>query len=194
MEIAAEAWLDAGAGILQLRHKGHWQRELFAQARRIAELCRAWGAVFIVDDRADFAALLGAGVHVGQDDLAPAEARRIIGPDAVLGFSSHNAGQLGAAAGEPVSYVALGPIFGTRSKQNPDPVVGLAELRRLRPLTAKPLVAIGGITRENARSVLDAGADAVAVIGDLMPERATAESLGARMEEWLRLVNKPARD
>jgi thiamine-phosphate pyrophosphorylase len=193
-EAAAARWLDAGARILQLRHKGHWPRALFDEARRIAQMCREHDALFIVDDRADFARLLGAGLHVGQDDLSPADARRIIGPDAVLGFSSHNAEQLCAADAAPVDYVAFGPVFATRSKLNPDPVVGLAELRRARALAAKPLVAIGGITRANAGSVFAAGADSVAVIGDMLPETCTAECLRARMEEWLQLPNKPARD
>jgi thiamine-phosphate pyrophosphorylase len=188
IETAAAAWLDGGARILQLRHKGHWPRQLFGEAGRIAGLCRAHGAIFIVDDRADFAALLDAGLHVGQDDLAPADARRLIGPDAILGFSSHNAGQLRTAAAEPVNYIAFGPVFATRSKLQPDPVIGLAELRRVRALTAKPLVAIGGITRQNARSVFAAGADAVAVIADMLPENCTAESLRRRMEEWQRLI------
>jgi thiamine-phosphate pyrophosphorylase len=185
---AAEAWIEGGAGIIQLRHKGHWGRALFSDARAIAGLCRARGVIFIVDDRADFAVLLQAGLHVGQDDLAPADARAIIGPDAVLGFSSHNADQLCAAAAEPVSYVAFGPCFVTRSKRNPDPVVGLAELRRCRALTAKPLVAIGGVTRENARSVFAAGADAVAVIADMLPQDCSSRSLRERMEEWQQLV------
>jgi thiamine-phosphate pyrophosphorylase len=188
IRLAAEAWIDGGARILQLRHKAHWGRPLFDDARAIAELCRARGVTFIVDDRADLAALLHAGLHVGQDDLSPAESRAIIGPDAVLGFSSHNAGQLSAAAGEPVNYVAFGPCFNTRSKRNPDPVIGLAELRRCRSLTAKPLVAIGGITRENARAVFEAGADSVAVIADMLPEDCSAGSLRGRMEEWQQLA------
>jgi thiamine-phosphate pyrophosphorylase len=187
---AAEAWLDAGAGILQLRHKGHWGRALFEEARRIAALCRARDALFVIDDRADMAALLDAGVHVGQDDLAPADARRIVGPDAVLGFSSHNVDQLCRATAEPVTYIAFGPVFPTLSKRNPDPVVGLAELRRCRELTGKPLVAIGGINRDNAQAVWAAGADAVAVISDLLPDTCEPQSLHRRMMEWQQLVNK----
>ena len=103
----------------------------------------------------------------------------------VIGFSTHNETQLRAAEDEPVDYVALGPIFGTATKENPDPVVGLEELRRLRPLTKRPLVAIGGITRENAKAVLDAGADSVAVIGDLFPE---SGRLRDRVAEWLTLT------
>ncbi len=96
--------------------------------------------------------------------------------------------QLCSAAGEPVDYVAFGPVFATSSKRNPDPVVGVAEVRRCRALVEKPLVAIGGITRENAMDVLRAGADSVAVISDLVPEQATARSMRERMEEWQRLV------
>jgi thiamine-phosphate pyrophosphorylase len=187
-ERAAEAWLEAGAGVLQLRHKGQWTREMLEKARRIAALCRSHGTVFIVDDRADMAALVGAGLHVGQDDLSPCDARKVIGPAPVLGFSSHNADQLRAAAAEPVTYVAFGPIFPTASKRNPDPVVGLAELRRATELTEKPLVAIGGITRENVGAVFMAGADSAAVIGDMLPENCTFQALRERMDEWQRLV------
>ena len=187
LETAAAAWLEGGAGILQIRQKGHWGREFFEIARLVARLCREAGADLIVNDRADFALLLDAGLHLGQDDLAPRDARKLLGPDAAIGFSSHNAAQLAAAGGEPVDYVALGPVFGTASKCNPDPVVGVEELRRCRGLVEKPLVAIGGITLENAVEVWNAGADSVAVIGGMLPERATAQSLRERMEEWHRL-------
>jgi thiamine-phosphate pyrophosphorylase len=185
---AASAFLDGCAGILQIRHKGHWSREVFEAARETARLCRETGAVLVIDDRADFAMLLDAGLHVGQDDLAPRDARRLIGSKSLLGFSSHTIQQLCAADGEPVDYVALGPVFATATKRNPDPVVGVDEVRRCRALISKPLVAIGGITRDNAREVLRAGADAVAVISDLVPETATAKSLRERMEEWQQLV------
>jgi thiamine-phosphate pyrophosphorylase len=125
---------------------------------------------------------------VGQDDLAPGDARRLLGPGAVIGFSSHTADQLAAAGGEPVDYVAFGPVFPTTSKRNPDPVAGVAEIRRCRALVEKPLVAIGGITLENALDVLRAGADSVAVIAGLLPQAPTARSLRERMEEWQRLV------
>ena len=185
---AAAAMLEGGAGILQIRHKGHWSRDFFESAREVARLCREEGATLVIDDRADFALLLQAGLHVGQDDLAPRDARQLLGSEPLLGFSSHNVQQLCTAAGEPVDYVALGPVFATASKQNPDPVVGLEEVRRCRPLLDKPLVAIGGITRENALDVLQAGADSVAVISGLVPDHATIKSLRERMEEWQRLV------
>jgi thiamine-phosphate pyrophosphorylase len=187
LETAAAAFLEGGAGVLQIRKKGHWGREFFAAAQQVARLCREAGVPLIVDDRADFALLLDAGLHLGQDDLAPRDARRLLGLDAAIGFSSHNAAQLAAAGGEPVDYVALGPVFATDSKRNPDPVVGVDEIGRCRLLVEKPLVAIGGITLRNAGEVWKAGADSVAVIGGLLPERATAQSLRQRMEEWQRL-------
>ena len=190
---AAAALLEGGAGILQIRRKGHWSRAVYGSAREAARLCGEAGAPLMVNDRADFALLLGAGLHVGQDDLPPREARRLMGPDAVLGYSSHNVAQLSAAGGEPVDYVALGPIFATASKRNPDPVVGVEELRRLRPLVEKPLVAIGGITLGNALEVLRAGADSLALIGALLPAAdspAPAREMRRRMEEWQRMVRE----
>ena len=186
--MAAAAFLDGGAGILQLRHKQHWTRSTFDSARYVARLCREAGATFIVNDRADIAMLLEAGLHVGQDDLSPRDVRKLMGTDPVIGFSSHNMDQLCAAGGEPVGYVAFGPVFRTRSKQNPDPTVGVEEIRRCRPLLEKPLVAIGGITLENAVSVLHAGADSLAVIAGLIPESPTAQSLRERMEQWQQAV------
>jgi thiamine-phosphate pyrophosphorylase len=188
LETAAAAFLEGGAGILQIRHKRHWSRAFFESARTVARLCREAGAALIVNDRADFAMLLDAGLHVGQDDLSPRDARRLMGPDAAIGYSSHNMMQLCAAGGEPVDYVALGPIFSTASKLNPDPVTGLEEIRRCRSLIEKPLVAIGGITQENACDVWKAGADSVAVIAGLLPEPATAHSLRERMEQWQLLL------
>jgi thiamine-phosphate pyrophosphorylase len=187
LETAAAAFLDGGAGILQIRHKGHWSRDTFESARQVARLCRESGVPLIVNDRADVALLLESGLHVGQDDLPPRDARRLMGSDAVVGFSSHNPQQLCAAGGEPVDYVALGPIFATASKRNPDPVTGVEEVRRCRTLLEKPLVAIGGITLANALDVLRAGADSVAVIGGLLPESPSAQSLRQRMEQWLQL-------
>jgi thiamine-phosphate pyrophosphorylase len=184
IETVAAAFLEGGAGILQVRHKRHWSREVFEAAKRVASLCREAGALFVVNDRADIALLLDAALHIGQDDLSPRDARKLMGSDAVIGFSSHNVQQLCAAGGEPVDYVALGPIFGTASKINPDPVVGLDELRRCRALIEKPLVGIGGITLENAPQVWRAGADSVAVIAGLMPENGSARGLRERMQQW----------
>jgi thiamine-phosphate pyrophosphorylase len=184
LRVAAAAFLEGGAGILQIRHKAHWSRELFAAARDVAKLCRESGALPIINDRADMAALLDAGLHVGQDDLSPRDARKVTGGEAVIGLSSHSAAQLAAAAGEPVDYVALGPIFATASKRQTDPAVGLQEIRLCRGLTEKPLVAIGGITLENVAGVWSAGADSVAVIGGLLPAETSARALRERMEQW----------
>ena len=188
VEAAAEAMIEGGAGILQFRHKGHYSRAVFEQAERVAALARQAGATFIIDDRADIALLLDAGLHVGQDDLAPRDARRLLGPGHILGFSTHNATQLGEAVAEPVDYLAFGPIFATRSKENPDPAVGLGSLQQAKQEARLPLVAIGGITRANALDVLRAGADSLAVIRDILPETCTFLNLRARMEEWQKLV------
>jgi len=182
---AAEQILEGGATILQFRHKGFFSREIFAQLESVAELCRYAGVLFVVNDRADLAALTNAALHLGQDDLTPTAARKVVGAKTLIGYSTHTERQLRAAAAEPANYLALGPIFGTASKQNPDPIVGLDELRRLRPLTDRTLVAIGGITRTNAQSVLAAGADSVAIIGDLFAENGNVR---ARTEEWLSLT------
>jgi thiamine-phosphate pyrophosphorylase len=177
---AAEALLEAGARILQFRHKSFFSRQSFEDASRISELCRHAGALFVVNDRADIAKLLDAALHLGQDDLAPADARRILPAPNIIGFSTHNEQQLRAGDAEPVDYLAIGPMFPTRSKLNPDPVVGLDRLRALRRLTSKPMVAIGGITRELAPQVFEAGADSVAVISDLFP----------RPEEWIAICSR----
>jgi thiamine-phosphate pyrophosphorylase len=184
---AAAALLEGGARILQLRHKGFWSREVFANAEKIAALCRDAPASFIVNDRADYASLLHAGLHLGQDDLLPTDARLVIGDAAMIGFSTHNPDQMRAAASEPVDYVAFGPVFSTASKERPDPTVGIAGLRTVRELTQRPLVAIGGITRANAALCWSAGADSVAIIADMLPNPCTPRTLRDRTAEWLRL-------
>jgi thiamine-phosphate pyrophosphorylase len=184
METVAVAWIEGGARILQFRHKGPWTRNVFEQAERIATLCRSGGVTFVVNDRADVAQLLAVGLHVGQDDVPPADARHLLGRQAMLGYSTHSLRQFDAAAAEPADYLAIGPVFTTASKQNPDPVVGLDELRKCRAVSACPLVAIGGITRGSAPAVFAAGADSVAIIGDLLPETCTRATLRQRMEEW----------
>jgi thiamine-phosphate pyrophosphorylase len=186
---AAEALLGAGARILQFRHKTDFDRQTFSMAERVAELCRRSNATFVVNDRADIALLLDAALHVGQDDLAPADARKVIGGTRTLGFSTHNERQLLASKDEPIDYVAIGPIFTTGSKRNPDPVVGIDELRRLRVLAGRPLVAIGGITRHNATEVMNAGADSVAVVGDLIPQDPNPRTIRQRAEEWMSVLN-----
>jgi thiamine-phosphate pyrophosphorylase len=180
---AAEALAEGGARILQIRHKENWTREAYHAATGLASYCRAAGIALIVNDRADIAVMLGAGLHVGQDDLPPRESRGILGPAVTLGFSTHNEAQLLASIDEPIDYVALGPIFLTGSKVNPDPVVGLDELKRLRKLTSRPLVAIGGIALESAIDVWRAGADSIALISDLF-QTPSKSGVRARMEAW----------
>jgi thiamine-phosphate pyrophosphorylase len=189
LEVASGILLEEGAQILQLRHKEHFSREMFDIAGRVATLCRQAGALFVLNDRADLAALLDAAVHLGQEDLTPEQARRVMG-SAVIGYSTHNEAQLRSSNEQPADYVALGPIFQTLSKRNPDPVVSVLELKRLRSLTGRPLVAIGGITRENADAALAAGADSVAVIGDLCPREGDRAALRERAREWMRLTNE----
>jgi thiamine-phosphate pyrophosphorylase len=185
---AAEALIEGGARILQIRHKAFWSRETFALAETIAELCRSAGVLFVVNDRADYAAALCVALHVGQEDLAPTDARCVIGSSAMLGFSTHSPAQMLAAAGDPIDYLAFGPVFPTLSKDRPDPTVGIAGLKAVRALTRKPLVAIGGITRDNALTCRNAGADSVAIIADLYPDPCTKITLRDRMTEWQKLM------
>ena len=184
---AAEGLIEAGVKILQYRHKDVWTQDHFDEARKIAERCQETGVLFVVNDRADFARLLRAALHVGQDDLPPVAARRVVS-DEVLGFSTHNQLQLKRGDEEPVEYLSLGPIFATHSKLRPDPVVGLKGLADWRKLTNKPLVAIGGITLDNARQVLEAKADSVAVISGFLSQASDRKSIRRRAEEWLRFL------
>jgi thiamine-phosphate pyrophosphorylase len=178
--------LAAGARILQYRHKGHYGPDELEQVRTLTRAVQRAGSKMIVNDRADIALLAGAdGVHVGQEDLPPAAVRDLIGPDRIIGYSTHNEAQLRSAAGEPVDYLAIGPIFATGSKDKPDPVVGVEELKRLRLLTAKPLVAIGGITRANAPQAWAAGAHSVAVISDLVGKDGQFAA-----SEWMTLASR----
>lgn len=182
--MAAEALIEAGAKILQYRHKDVWTQAQFDEVQQINAMCNEAGVLFVLNDRADFARLLNSALHVGQGDLPPVAARKIIS-DEVMGFSTHSRQQLMRADEEPVEYVSLGPIFATASKEKPDPVVGLEGLARLRPLTKKPLCAIGGITLSNAGDVLKAGADSIAVISSIVPEQFNRNELKRRAEEWI---------
>ncbi|MGZ4831308.1 MAG: thiamine phosphate synthase [Terriglobales bacterium] len=175
----AEDLLAAGVTLLQYRNKNGRSRQMLSQAR---ELRRIAGnrARLIMNDRADLClAAAFDGVHVGQDDLPPPAVRRIVQIQLWMGVSTHDADQVRAADQTDADYLAIGPVFATTSKAKPDPVVGLEGVRSARSLTRKPLVAIGGITRQNATSVLQAGADSVAVISDLLgdPRRAVGEFL-----------------
>jgi thiamine-phosphate pyrophosphorylase len=166
----AHAFLDGGAQIIQLRAKQLNSSAFLDLADAAVRLARPYNAAIVVNDRADIALIsAAAGVHVGQDDLSPSAARRLVGEAAVVGLSTHTVDQIGRARREPVSYVAVGPVFGTRSKETGYDAVGLdlvAAAARLAGDT--PVVAIGGITLENAESVIEAGATAVAVISDLL--------------------------
>jgi thiamine-phosphate pyrophosphorylase len=163
----AEELRAAGVTVLQYRNKSGNARQMLEEARALKQRVGI-SMKLIMNDRADLCmAAEFDGVHVGQDDLSPEGARRVIGPNLWLGLSTHNPEQLGMADATTADYLAIGPVFSTSSKLNPDPVVGLEGVRRAREVTGKPLVAIGGITRANARSVIDAGAESVAVISDL---------------------------
>jgi thiamine-phosphate pyrophosphorylase len=186
---AAEQWVKAGVTLLQYRNKTADAGAMLAEARALSErlsrtrVSAPHGLKLIMNDRADLClAAEFDGVHVGQDDLAPESVRKIVGNARWMGVSTHNAAQVAEADRTSADYIAIGPVFATGSKQNPDPVVGLAGVERARALTRKPLVAIGGITRQNCRAVVDAGADAVAVISDLVREP------GKSVEEFLRIL------
>lgn len=178
----AEELRAAGVRLLQYRNKKEPARQILEDARELkASVGRE--VRLIMNDRADLCLAADFdGVHVGQEDLSPEGARRVIGHERCLGVSAHNPEQLREADSGPADYVAVGPVFATLSKERPDPVVGLAGVGQARQLTRKPLVAIGGITRANALEVLAAGADSVAVISDLLPDpRKSAE-------EFLRIL------
>jgi thiamine-phosphate pyrophosphorylase len=167
--VVASELLSAGVRLIQFRDKHASPQQLYETCAELKELLRDSGCSLIVNDRADVARATDAdGVHLGQDDLPVEMARRVLEPDGLIGCSTHSLGQVVEADRSTADYIAFGPIFPTASKENPDPVVGLEGLREARRFTRKPLVAIGGITQHNAREVLAAGADSVAVIGDLL--------------------------
>lgn len=162
--------LDGGARFIQLRDKEASARELLEQAMACLKLTRKAGATLIINDRVDVALTAGAdGVHLGQDDLSVAEAREILGEDKIIGVSTHSIVQFHAALATSANYIAVGPVYPTTTKENPASVVGLKLVREARKLTARPLVAIGGINHERAPKVIAAGADCVAAISALYP-------------------------
>lgn len=179
-----DAWLDAGVRLIQFRAKLMASGPMLTLADALMTRTRAAGATLIVNDRADIAAQSGAdGVHVGQDDLAPADVRTVVGVRAIVGLSTHTDAQVATAVLQPVSYVAIGPVFGTQTKHTGYNAVGLEQVARAAAVAhaaGKPLVAIGGITIENATSVLEAGADSLAVISDLLG--------GGRPTAWMALL------
>lgn len=164
----AEALFAGGARLVQVRNKKAGAREFLSQVERILLFAPSDGRV-VVNDRVDVALLAGAaGVHLGQTDLPPAAARQILGPGRIIGFSTHNLEQAVEADSLPIDYIAVGPVFETSTKDNPDPVVGVEKLAIICRAVRKPVVAIGGITLDNAKAALSAGAASVAVIRDLL--------------------------
>ncbi|MFQ5777212.1 MAG: thiamine phosphate synthase [Terriglobia bacterium] len=177
---------EAGVRLVQLRAKQATSRMLLAETRRLLSLLPASTRV-IVNDRADVAALAGAtGVHLGQGDLPVPAARALLGLEKTIGFSTHSEEQVEAAVALPVDYLAFGPIFPTATKADAQPAIGLERLEKVRKLTGRPLVAIGGITPENAGAVLEAGADSVAVISGWL----AARDISGRLEEFRRALGR----
>lgn len=184
----ARAFLEGGARLLQLRAKHVDSSSLLALADRLMPLARTYGADVIVNDRADVARMAGAaGVHVGQEDITAREARRVVGPEAVVGLSTHTLEQVEAAASEPVSYIAVGPVFGTTTKDTGYTAVGLELIAAAAARAgAVPIVGIGGIDLDRAPAVIAAGAASVAVISDLLTPDPTA-----RIRQYIELLGAP---
>jgi len=181
---------DAGVRLFQYRNKRGSTRELFQASSALAAELSQRGALLFVNDRPDIAYLSGAsGVHVGQNDLPVPESRAVMGKGKFLGVSTHNLEQFSAAAASDADYIAVGPIFATDSKANPDPVVGTAMIQKARKLTQKPIVAIGGISLERAREVVEAGADSVAIISDVL----RANDPAGRARQYLELLEPISR-
>jgi len=179
---SAREMVAGGVTLLQYRNKTGNARQIVDQARELKRLLGD-SVKLIMNDRADLCiAARFDGVHLGQEDLSPEGARKVIGKDLWMGLSTHNPKQVEAADQTSADYIATGPVFATSSKANPDPVIGLNGIREARRLTRKPLVAIGGITRANCLSVMDVGVDAVAVISDLIREPRKS------VEEFLRIL------
>ena len=185
-ELAAAMRL-AGVRLLQYRDKVGGPQVVLRNAALIRAALAGAECRLILNDRADLAALAGwDGVHVGQGDLLPEDARRVVGAGRWVGVSTHTVDEVRVADASSVDYVAVGPVFATGTKLNAEPVVGLEGVRRARALTSKPLVAIGGITRANARSVIEAGADSVAVIGGLFVPGESLEKVARDFIDLLR--------
>jgi thiamine-phosphate pyrophosphorylase len=180
----AQKLVDAGVRLLQYRNKSASSRELLESSRRLSSQLAPQGISFVVNDRADIASLADAtGVHLGQEDLPVEAARRVIGTEKWVGASTHNLEQFERAAATSADYIAVGPVFSTSTKANPDPVVGIDFIRHVRALTNKPIVAIGGITLERAAEVIRAGANSVAVVSDIL----RAPDPGRRAREYIDL-------
>lgn len=178
---------EAGVELLQYRDKSAGPQQILHAVSAVRAAIAGASCRILLNDRPDLAVLSDAnGVHVGQTDLSPQDARTIVGPGRLIGLSTHNEMQLQAAGQSPADYIAIGPIFVTATKHDPDPVVGLEGVRLARQLTRKPLVAIGGITRDNARSVLEAGADSVAIVSALLSPRESTLNIARDFLDILR--------
>jgi thiamine-phosphate pyrophosphorylase len=187
VEEFTKALLDAGVTLLQYRDKKGTPQDVLRSAALIQRLLAGRECRLIMNDRAGLAVLAEwDGVHVGQGDLSPEDARRVVGPAQWIGVSTHTEEQVRLAELSEADYVAVGPIFATSTKTDAEPVIGLEGVRRARALTTKPLVAIGGITRANARSVVDSGADSVAVISALLPDGDAVEKVARDFLDLLR--------
>lgn len=172
----AASLAEAGVRLLQYRNKSVQARQYLESCRELAEMLCSREVTFFVNDRPDVAFLEGAsGVHVGQEDLAVEQARGVVGQNKLVGISTHNLEQFKQAAASSADYIAVGPVYGTSTKANPGPVVGLEFLRQVRQLTDKPVVAIGGITLGRAAAVIEAGADSAAVISGILSATDPAE-------------------
>jgi thiamine-phosphate pyrophosphorylase len=183
----AEDLKAAGAQLVQYRNKVGEPESVLRFAAMVWEVFTGTGCRLIMNDRADLAVLAGfGGVHVGQGDLSPEDARRVVGVERWVGVSTHNDEQVRVADATSADYVAVGPVFATGTKVDAEAVIGLEGMRRARALTTKPIVGIGGITRANARSVVEAGADSVAVISGLFVEGETVEKVARDFLEILR--------
>lgn len=180
-----ELLVAGGASLVQLREKRASPREFYLAALDAMSIARKLGVQLIINDRVDIAIAVKAdGVHLGQDDLPPDRARLLLGESRIIGFSTHSLEQALAADSAPIDYVAIGPVFQTSSKERPDPVVGLGAISEIKRRRSRPLVAIGGITLQTASSVIEAGADSVAVISDLL---STGDPAG-RMRRFVDLL------
>jgi len=179
----AEHLFGGGARLLQVRNKKGSARELLQQVERILSVAPA-DAELIVNDRVDVALIAGTGVHLGQTDLPPHAARRILGFDRIVGFSTHSVEQALRANELPLDYIAVGPIFPTGTKENPDPVLGLEALGAICKVVRKPVVAIGGIKLESAVQVLQTGVSSIAVIRDLLD----APDIASRVRRWFEVL------
>jgi len=181
----AQELADAGVRLMQYRNKKASAGELFESSKKLVSLLAPLKVSLVVNDRADVAALAGAdGVHVGQEDLSVEKTRRVVGPGKLVGVSTHSLEQFQRAGASSADYIAVGPIFATGTKANPDPVVGSEFIRKVRPLTDKPIVAIGGITLERAPEIIESGADSVAVISDILG----APEPGIRARQYIDLL------